>query len=138
MNDRVFLDTNIIIYLYSKFEADKRNVAYDIVNKFNCFISTQTMNEAVNIWFKKYQLTQDIILKYLDELETVCEKVMIIHRDTINRALEIKIRYGFTFYDCLILSSSIEADCGILFSEDMNDGQIINGILKISNPFKGI
>ena len=50
MNDRVFLDTNIIIYLYSEDEGDKRDVAYQFVNNNKCVTSIQVMNEISNVW----------------------------------------------------------------------------------------
>jgi len=136
MSVNVFLDTNIIIYLYSKFEINKRNIAYDLVNNSNCFISTQTMNESCNIWYKKYNLNKIEISKYLTEIEAVCDRIMPINRETINLALDLKEKYNYSYYDCLILASAIEANCDILFSEDMTNGQIINNILKIVNPFK--
>jgi len=67
MRDRVFLDTNILVYLYSADEDDKRNVSYAFVNNADCFTSIQAMNESstcglestiyvepqsLNIWMK--------------------------------------------------------------------------------------
>ena len=55
---------------------------------------------------------------------------------TIQSALNIVDQYGFSYYDCLIISSALECKSTILYSEDMNDGQIIDKKLKIINPFK--
>ena len=136
MNDRVFLDTNIIIYLYSDDEDEKRDAAYKILNGNKCVTSTQTLNESSNIWYKKYNLNKIIITKYLNEIESVCDDIMLIQRKTINRALIIKDRYGYSYYDCLMLASALEGNCDIIFTEDMNDGQFIEQKLKIINPFK--
>ena len=136
MNDRVFLDTNIFIYLYSDDEGEKRDAAYKILNGNKCITSTQTLNESSNIWYKKYNLNKIIITKYLDEIESVCDDVMLIQRKTINQALIIKDRYGYSYYDCLMLASALEGNCDIIFTEDMNDGQFIEQNLKIINPFK--
>ena len=73
MSGRVFLDINMIIYLYSKSEDEKRNIAYETVNNADCIISTQVMNESSNIWFKKYNLNKNEIIKYLSEIESICE-----------------------------------------------------------------
>ena len=135
MSDRVFLDTNIIIYLYSEDEDEKRDVAYQFVNNTSCVTSIQVMNEASNVWFKKYALDKPEIEKYLDEIESISEEVLLVQRKTINRALEIKEQYGYSFYDCLMLASAIEANCGMILTEDMNDGQVIDGVLQIVNPF---
>jgi len=136
MNDRVFLDANIIIYLYSDDEDEKRDAAYKILNGNKCVTSTQTLNESSNIWYKKYNLNKIIITKYLNEIESVCDDIMLIQRKTINHALIIKDRYGYSYYDCLMLASALEGNCDIIFTEDMNDGQFIEQKLKIINPFK--
>ena len=93
------------------------------------------MNEASNVWLRKYNLGKGLIHKYLDEVDLVCDEVLQIKRKTINHALELKDRYGYSFYDCLMLASALEANCNTILTEDMNDGQTINGTLKIHNPF---
>ena len=135
MNDKVFLDTNILVYLYSEDEQSKRYMAYEFVNNYNCITSTQTLNEASNVWFKKHSLGTSQIFKYLDEIESVCDDVALIQRRTINIALSIKERYGFSYYDCLIISSALENGCTIVLTEDMNGNQFINSKLRIVNPF---
>jgi predicted nucleic acid-binding protein len=135
MRDRVFLDTNILVYLYSIDEDDKRDISCKFVNNADCVTSIQTMNEASNVWFRKHSLGKIEIAKYLDEIESVCDEVMLIRRKTLNLAMDIKERYGYSFYDCLMLASSTEANCTMILTEDMQDGQIIDGKLKITNPF---
>ena len=135
MSDRVFLDTNIIIYMYSEDDEDKRDIAYQFVNNTNCVTSIQVMNEVSNVLIKKYALGKSEISKYLDEIEAISEEVLLIQRKTINQALDIKEKYGYSFYDCIMLASAIEASCSIILTEDMNDGQVIDGTLKIVNPF---
>ncbi|MCL2204004.1 MAG: PIN domain-containing protein [Defluviitaleaceae bacterium] len=135
MHDRVFLDTNIIVYLYSIDEEDKRAVSFKFVNNADCVTSIQAMNEAANVWFRKYGLSKNEIVKYLDEIESVCEDVMPVRRKTIDLAIDIKDRYDYSFFDCLMLASAIEANCNVILTEDMKNGQLINGTLKIENPF---
>ena len=135
MSDRAFLDTNVIIYLYSEDEAGKRNVAYELVNNTTCVTSTQVMSEASNVWLRKYNLGNDEVSKYLDEIEAVCNEITLIRRKTINQALDMKGRYGYSFYDCLMLASALEANCKIIVTEDMKDGQLVSGALRIVNPF---
>jgi len=136
MNDKVFLDTNAIIYLYSEDENDKRDAAYKSVNSNCCITSTQALNEASNIWFKKYNLSKNQIIKYLDGVEAVCDETLLIQRKTINKALVLKDRYGYSFYDTLMLASALESNCTQIFTEDMQDGQVIEDTLTIVNVFK--
>ena len=93
------------------------------------------MNEASNVWFKKYNLCKTEIIKYLDEIELACTEILLVQRKTVNHAMDIKDRYGYSYYDCLMLASAIEANCNKILTEDMKDGQVINGIVKIENPF---
>jgi len=52
MKDKAFLDTNVLIYLYSESELGKREVTYQILNSRYCITSLQAFNEASNVWFK--------------------------------------------------------------------------------------
>ena len=135
MSDRVFLDTNFVIYLYSNTETAKCELAYSIVNSNICITSTQVFNEASNVWSKKFKWPTEQIKTYLDGIKSVCNSVVLIRLQTINQALNLKERYGYSFYDSLMLASAIEANCKTMFSEDMQDGQLINGSLRIVNPF---
>jgi len=55
--------------------------------------------------------------------------------DTIKKANTIKYKYGYSFYDSLFIASALEAGCTILYSEDLQDGQVIEKTLTIVNPF---
>jgi len=135
MNVRAFLDTNLIVYMYSETEADKRDIAYKCLNGNDCVISTQSLNEASNVWTKKYKLPTNTIKRYLQNVEQVCDEVITVQKHTVYMALDLKEKYGYSFFDCLMLASALESVCAIILSEDMGDGQIIENTLKIVNPF---
>jgi len=135
MRDRVFLDTNIFIYLYSESETDKRNIVYQIFDFNYCVTSLQALNEASNVWFRKYGWDGVKIHRHLDNIELLCDEILMIGRSTIDKALSIKDCYGYSYYDCLMLSSALEGNCDLIMTEDMNNGQVIHEHLKISNPF---
>ena len=135
MNDRVFLDTNLIIYFYSENEPSKRDTACRLLDKYDCITNTQALNEASNVWFKKYTWSGIKIKEHLDNIELVCGEIILINRRTIDNAIELKERYRYSYYDCLMLASALEAGCNLILTEDMNDNQIIDGKLKITNPF---
>ena len=71
----------------------------------------------------------------MDGVESVCDEIMLIRRKTIDRALNIKGSYGYSFYDCLMISSALESKCKAILTEDMSDGQLIYDSLAITNPF---
>jgi predicted nucleic acid-binding protein len=55
----------------------------------------------------------------------------------VEHALWIQDRYGFSYYDCLMVASAIESGCDYLFTEDLKDGQLIEGV-TINNIFRGL
>jgi predicted nucleic acid-binding protein len=136
MRDRAFLDTNVLIYLYSEDDEQKRNIARSTLDNNDCVTSIQAMNESSNVWSRKFNWVAAKIIEHLDNIELVCDEVLPVHRNTINKALVIKDRYGFAYFDCLMLASALEGNCQIVYTEDMSDGQLINDTLRIVNPFK--
>jgi len=136
MPDKAFLDTNVLVYLHSEDDDNKRNAAQNLLDEYKCMTSLQTFNELSNVWFRKFNLDSVKIEEHLDNIELVCDDILSINRATINSALALKDRYGFSYYDSLILASALEGSCNVIFTEDMSDGQIINNSLTIKNPFK--
>jgi predicted nucleic acid-binding protein len=59
----------------------------------------------------------------------------VLNEFSNEKALSVQKKYGFSFSDCLIVASSLENNCSILFSEDLSSGQVIEKRLKIINPF---
>jgi len=135
MNDSVFLDSNILIYTYSSTEADKQAVARNLVLNNNTFISTQVLQELCNIITKKFRFSYNVAIKAIEEC-SLNNNVHINSKTTVIKACAIAERYGFSFYDSLIIAAAIESDCSILYSEDLRDGQTLEGVITIKNPFK--
>jgi predicted nucleic acid-binding protein len=96
----------------------------------------QAMNESSNVWFNKFKWSAAKIEEHLNNIELVCDDVLQIHRNTINKALSLKDRYGYSYYDCLMLASALDGNCRFIYTEDMSDGQVINDTLIIINPFR--
>ncbi|HNM06920.1 MAG TPA: PIN domain-containing protein, partial [Leptospiraceae bacterium] len=63
-------------------------------------------------------------------------RVVPITLNTSVKVWEIKERYKFSFWDSLIISSALENNCKILYSEDMQNGQVIMDQLTIKNPLE--
>ena len=134
MNDSVFLDTNILIYLYSEDEPAKQSVAVGIFDRFGCVISTQVINEFCAVCLRKLKMPADEVHRAIDEITDNCE-LCYIDTGVIKKALSLHNKYGYTYYDCLVLASAVLNDCRCLYSEDMQHNQFIEGKLKIINPF---
>jgi len=136
MQDKVFLDTNILIYSYSSDEINKQTIANNLLEDYseNIVISKQVINELINVLFKKFKLSSNNIENVVLELDTF---IPIVDFDitTQIKALRLKEKYKFQFYDALIVATALESGCSILFSEDMQHHQVINDVLTIVNPF---
>jgi predicted nucleic acid-binding protein len=131
---RAFLDTNILVYLYSNTEIDKRNCALSVVDMYDRIISTQVLNEFCNVCIRKLKFP---IPSISITLQTICQKFSVAKIDnfSISMALHIHEKYGYAYYDSLIIASALEGNCQYLLSEDMADGQVIEGRLTIRNIF---
>jgi predicted nucleic acid-binding protein len=134
MNDRAFLDSNILVYTYSNTERDKQEIARNLIIKNNTHISTQVLQELCNIVTKKFKFSYNVAVQVIEECSRN-SNVYVNTGSTVVRACHIADRYGFSFYDSLIIAAAIESDCSILYSEDMRDGQMIEGLVTIMNPF---
>jgi predicted nucleic acid-binding protein len=136
MSDRIFLDTNILVYSYSTSELDKKNTARSLISDSISYISTQVLQELINTVTKKLGFSYEDAINAAIE----CSKNNLVHTNseqTILKACDIAIRYQYSFYDSLIISAALECKSSRLYSEDMQDGHIIDGVLRIINPFKG-
>ena len=134
MKDKIFIDTNILLYAYST-EKNKQEIAQNIINtNNNIYISKQVINETINILIKKFKLNIKDIINVVKELE---KEFIILDFDiqTQLNALKIKQNYNLQFYDALIVSTALKNSCTILYSEDMQDKLVIEKKLKIINPF---
>jgi len=137
MKDNIFLDTNMFVYLYSEDEPLKQAVVEEIINYIKPIISIQVLNELSNTLRKKFQKEFDEIENVIDEISENCT-IEIIDELTVRSALAIAKKYKYHYYDSLIIASALENNCSILYSEDMQDGQIIEKRLKIVNPFSSV
>ncbi len=127
------LDTNIVVYFYSKDELAKQRIALSLLEHKNLMVTRQVINELCNILICKFAKSAKEVGSVLDELENI--PVLELTENTTRRALDIIAQYHYSFGDSMLLASAIENDCSTLYSEDFQHGQIIRGKLKIINPF---
>ena len=134
---KIFIDTNILVYSLDKFDPVKQKKCRLLLKKltgdFQGVISTQVMQEFYVTTVKKLGadplLIKDILHAY-ERFETI-----IIAPDTIRDAIDCSIINQLSFWDALIVVAAESARCQKLWSEDLNDGQVIRGV-KIENPLR--
>lgn len=129
---RPFFDTNVLLYLLSEntFKADR----VETVLAPGGVISVQVLNEFASVALRKIGMLHTEIRYILGTIRSVCQ-VQRLTSETHDLGMDISEQFGFSFYDSMIVSSALEAGCRILYSEDMQSGQKINGQLIIKNPF---
>jgi len=129
------LDSNIILYSYSATEHNKNKIANGLIFSIdNLLISTQVINEVTNILYKKFKIDTENIKNVILEIDS-CIDIVSFSSDTQIKAINIKDKYKFQYYDSLIIATALENGCNTLYTEDMQHNQIIENQLKIINPF---
>ncbi len=116
MKDKVFLDTNILVYCYSNSEPHKQSVARGLVIENNPIISTQVIQGLINTVTRKFKFTYT---KAIDAVNECC-KNNNLHTNTNNsiiQACQIAEPYRFSFYDSLIIAAALDAEYIVLYSE---------------------
>ena len=134
MSGKNFLDTNIVVYLYSGDEPEKQATALQLTEQNDPIISTQVLSELANTLSRKFALPFDVVAQAVAEVQEACA-VLPVMPETISQALALAKKYQYSYYDSLILASALSAGCSTLFTEDMQHGQVIENLLTINNPF---
>jgi predicted nucleic acid-binding protein len=140
MNDRSFFDTNIFLYSFDTSAPQKAARANELIRQAhssgNGVVSFQVVQEFFNVALKKAgrRMPSDDAQRYLSE---VLGPLVAVEssRELYATAIRLYHRYGFSWYDALIVGAAIEAHCQVLLSEDLQDGMEVEG-LRIENPFK--
>ena len=128
-----FFDTHVLIYAVGK--NDPRASRAEALLAGGGFVSIQSLNEFVSVARRKLGMPWKEVKEMLDIICVLCPDPVPISLDTHRGAVAIAEKYGYSIYDALIASAALEAGCKTLYSEDLQDGQIINRQLTIRNPF---
>ncbi len=132
-----FLDTNVLLYSISRDfgEAAKRERAIALLDRDDCRLSAQVLQE---FYVQATRATRPDALPHDIAAGLVRSWMRFEIQDTtpalIDAALDIKARYGFSYWDAAIVAAAVALGCGDLCSEDLSHGQIVDGV-RIVNPF---
>lgn len=139
VSSTVYLDTNVFIYAVDTRDIRKHTIARDLIkttiDRRICVYSSQVMAEWRNVMIKKFhdQMSAEYRIEFLQWLMEHNPSPMT--GDLICRAEEIVARYSISPFDSTHIQSALELKCQYFFSEDMQDGLVVNGTLTIVNPF---
>jgi predicted nucleic acid-binding protein len=131
--NNIFLDSNICVYAFDKKDVAKQRKSFDLLKDKPC-ISSQVIIESYNACLKKLKLAQNVSEEQVLFLADIT-KIIEIRDHTIYSSIAIKRKYKLSFLDSMIIAAALEANCSILYSEDMQHKQVIEKKLTIINPF---
>jgi predicted nucleic acid-binding protein len=139
MSDRFFLDTNIFVYSFDRSAVVKARKAAQLIRKAlttqKGVISYQVVQEFFNVALRRFSQP----MKAADAeqyLGTVFRPLLGVHSSQAlyAEALHLQAKSGLSWYDSLIVSAAMQAQCDFLFTEDLQHGQRF-GSLQVTNPF---
>ena len=132
-----FIDSNIWLYAFIETQdTDKSGVAKSVIQNRNIAItvSTQIINEVCVNLIRKAHFSEKKIRELVESFYNKYN-VLEISKENLLKASEIREHHNFSFWDSLILASALYASAEIFYSEDMQDGFVIEK-MRIVNPLK--
>ena len=149
MKDKVFLDTNILIYALTEPKAKnkeedlrKRAISLKLLakifNEKDIIVSVQILNELHFNMIRKFKLDDELVIKSMEENLFTIALVKDLTVETYTKASQIRKKYNISYWDSLVVASALESGCSTLYSEDMHNNLVIENSLTIINPFENI
>jgi predicted nucleic acid-binding protein len=125
-------DTNVVLYLAASNSA--KGMRAEQLIKNGGIISVQVLNESASVLRRKSGMPWPELQTFLEKMQGVLD-VRPLTLDIHESGLRLAERYGFSVYDSFIVAAALAADCDTLWSEDMQDGMVVDDRLQIVNPF---
>ncbi|MBF0310871.1 MAG: PIN domain-containing protein [Magnetococcales bacterium] len=136
MTATVFVDTNIYFYAMSDGEPGKGRLANRLLNTLSRpVINGQVIRELVYNLRKKAGYDEEELRDVIRQLYLDCD-VVVDHDNLFILASRLREEQDASYWDSLIAAAALAAGCNILYSEDMQHGQVIAGTMTIINPFR--
>lgn len=133
MSDKITLDSNILIYAFANNDDSRKSIAKEIIAKCN-IISLQAVNETVYVLLKKFHFQKeqlDPVLQFLKEQFIISS----ITSNTLDQTILLCKKYNFSFWDSMMIAAALDNHCSVIYTEDLNNNQMIEDRLRIVNPF---
>jgi len=130
-----FIDSNIWLYVFmQRQDSAKSAIAKSIIQHNNVVISTQVINEVCANLLKK---TSSSEMELQELISTFYKKYVVIdiNQKIMLKSSELRKQYNFSFWDSLIVACALHINLKRLYSEDMQNGLVVEETLKIINPF---
>ena len=128
-----FFDTNVLLYVASG-DSVKADRAERLISAGG-IISVQVLNEIANVARRKMGMSWTQTRAFLSTIRGLLP-VQMLTIEVHETGLMVAERYGLSIFDAMIAASALHADCDTLWSEDMQDGLVLDGRVRIINPFR--
>jgi predicted nucleic acid-binding protein len=136
MADKVFVDSNIWLYLFLQDKTDKYKIAEEFISKNAdnlMFISYQVINEVTNQLVRN-KFSEEVIKENIEYMYKICT-IHNFSKEILLSASSLREKYSISFWDSIIIASALNSGCNTLATEDMHDGLKI-GNMVVKNIFK--
>jgi len=128
-----FIDTNVLAYAYDADSGEKGERAREILGEIDgAVVSTQVLLELFAVLTRKLELTRDAAEEAVESLMGL--EVVPTDARLVREGLRISRDHDLSHWDAMIVAAAAGAGCDVLLTEDLNDGQVIEGV-RIANPF---
>jgi len=131
---RVFVDTNVLLYMFDPADIRKRTTAISTVRGLGgrIVVSTQVLQEFFWVGTRKLGMAPAVAREVVNEL---CEdEVISASPSAVSDAIDLSIVSGYSLWDALIIQAAIAGRCEAVLTEDLSHGRVVKG-LRIQNPF---
>ena len=138
MKDKIFFDTNVLVYAHDRSAPAKQAKAQDLLraglSSGRAWLSAQVLGELYVVLTRRIATPMDAgeaieIVQALGKLEVV--EIGVV---AVNLALHYTVRGGIGYWDALIVAAARLAGCTAVYTEDLTDGQVFDTVM-IVNPF---
>ncbi len=140
MNPLFFLDTNVFVYALLASEPLKRQRALELVemalgSHTGC-TSDQVIQEFANVATCKFaqRFTAEQCKQFIEAAMQPLNRVASSNA-LVSTALDLQLETRYSFYDCLVVAGALQVGADVLYTEDLQHGQLLRGTLQVVNPF---
>jgi predicted nucleic acid-binding protein len=133
--ERVFLDSNVLVYAHSASDPVRRELARTAADLPGAVVSAQVLGELANVMLRKFALPDAQVREKVAEIAARCEVVPVTAAIVLD-AFRIRERYRLGFFDSQIVAAALAAGAAMLYSEDLHDGLVVDGRLRVVSPFR--
>ena len=134
-HDRIFVDTNVWLYAFIAAQDGPKHLrAQQIIGREAVVVSVQVVNEVCRNLLRKAAYSEQRVRNLIASYYSKCQ-VVAVDQGILARASDLRGRYGFSFWDSLLIATAVDQRIATFYSEDMHHGLVVDGVTRIVNPF---